>query len=375
MKAQAPRPYGLLAELTWSCPLHCPYCSNPPVHKNSGKELSTEEWRRVLGEAADLGVMHALFSGGEPMLRPDLEEIVFAAHSCGLYTNLITSGIGLTEGRAEGLRQSGLDSIQISFQADEVELADSIAGSKAHFLKCKAAGAARAAGLPLTLNVVVHRYNIDRIKEIISFAESLHADKLELANVQYYGWAFLNRFALIPAKLQIEEANKLISSQRERLKGRMELVYIYSDYFMDRPKPCMNGWGQRYLTVNPLGEALPCPTSSEIKSLRFDSVRDYSLSWIWLESEAFNRFRGEEWMQEPCITCEFRKVDFGGCRCQAALLTGDAAATDPVCSLSPHHILFTPGADASLEEPVSVSSLNSSLNNFAFRQYPRNLSE
>lgn len=328
------RPYLLLAELTYRCPLHCPYCSNPATHPG-GEELSAGEWARVFGEAARLGVVHTGLSGGEPLSRPDLTEIVKAANSAGLYTNLITSGLGFSRERAGALREAGLDNVQISFQADTEDLADSLAGAAAHARKRAAARLAVEYGFPLTLNVVLHRLNLDRVASIIALAEGLGADRLELANTQYYGWAHRNRSALLPDKSQIETATEAVAAARERLGARLDILFVASDCDLDRPKPCMNGWGRRYLTVNPTGEVLPCPTAYSIGGMRFDSVRARDLAWIWHESEAFNRFRGVDWMLEPCRSCEFREVDFGGCRCQAYLATGEAAATDPVCALAP----------------------------------------
>lgn len=336
LRPPVPRPFGLLAELTYRCPLRCPYCSNPTQFPPTHSELTTEEWRRVLEEAAELGVLHALFSGGEPLLRADLPLLVAAARAAGLYTNLITSGLGLTRRRAEQLLEAGLDSVQISFQADEAPLADAIAGATAHIRKRAAAQLVRELGLPLTVNVVLHRGNIDRIGAMILLAEELGARRLELANTQFYGWAFLNRTALLPTRVQVDEAEGVVAAARARLAGKMDLLYILPDYYGDRPKPCMSGWGQRYLTVNPAGAVLPCPTAAEIQGLRFDNVRQQSLRWIWSESAAFNRFRGTAWMPEPCRSCERREIDFGGCRCQAALLTGNAANTDPACALSPY---------------------------------------
>jgi len=289
----------------------------------------------VLVEAAELGVLHVGFSGGEPLQRRDLEELVASARATGLYSNLITSSLGLTRRRAEELKAAGLDSVQISFQSDEESLADSIAGAKAHSKKVEAARLVREIGLPLTVNVVLHRGNIERLAEIIVLAESLGAERLELANTQYYGWAFKNRAMLLPTRFQIEIAAQLAREASKRLFGRMEILFVVPDYYSSRPKPCMNGWGRRHLTVNPIGKVLPCPTAGEIKQLRFDNVRSRPLMWIWSESEAFNRFRGTGWMPEPCRSCEFREIDFGGCRCQAALLTGDATVTDPACELSP----------------------------------------
>jgi pyrroloquinoline quinone biosynthesis protein E len=333
------RPYVLLAELTYGCPLHCPYCSNP-VSSPGGAELDTAEWERVFQQAAQLGVLHVGLSGGEPLLRADLPELAGAARRAGLYSNLITSGLGLDVTRATHLRQSGLDSIQLSFQADEAALGDSIAGTRAHLHKLKAAAAIIEAGLPLSLNVVLHRANITRLPAIMALAEKLGAIRLELANVQFYGWGLLNRKSLLPTRAQAETALAEAQAARVRLAGRMEIVYVLPDYFEQRPKPCMQGWGERYLTVNPFGQVLPCPNATSIPGLVFENVRKQSLERIWHESESFNRFRGEAWMPEPCRECPERQRDLGGCRCQAALLTGDAAATDPVCSLSPHHGLL-----------------------------------
>jgi PqqA peptide cyclase len=329
------RPYLLLAELTYQCPLHCPYCSNPSAYPK-GAELSTAEWRRVIEQAAQLGVFHVGFSGGEPLLRCDLAELIAAARAAGLYTNLITSGVGFKQARAEQLRLAGLDSVQLSFQADEPALADAIAGARAHQNKLEAAQAVRAAGLALSLNVVLHRANIERLPQIVDFAQRLGATRIELANAQYYGWAHANRPQLLPTRQQVQTALEAAKAAKQRLAGTMEIFYVLPDFYEERPKPCMDGWGRRYLTVNPNGQVLPCPTASSIPGLRFDNVREHPLAWIWSESESFNCFRGVQWMPEPCQSCPRRDIDFGGCRCQAALLTGDARATDPVCTLSPN---------------------------------------
>lgn len=342
----APRPLGLAAELTYRCPLHCPYCSNP-VDYPAGSELTASEWTRVFQEAGGLGVMHALLTGGEPLARGDIADLVAAARAAGLYTNLITSAIGLTRQRLEQLKRAGLDSVQISFQSDESTLADPIAGTAAHALKLDAARHVRALEMPLTVNVVLHRGNIHRIEQIIAFAETLGAGRLELANVQFYGWAFRNRAPLLPQRSQIDRAARIASAASQRLRGTMDVLYVMPDYFGDRPKPCMNGWGRRYLTVNPVGDVLPCPTAYEIPGMHFDNVREHDLAWIWQRSHAFNRFRGTDWMPEPCQSCDRREVDFGGCRCQAALLTGDAASTDPACALSPHHATLRQWVDRS----------------------------
>jgi pyrroloquinoline quinone biosynthesis protein E len=331
-----PRPYALLTELTYRCPLHCPYCSNPMATAGTA-ELSTTEWHRVFREAAGLGVLQVGLSGGEPLARRDLTEIVRGACEAKLYTNLITSGVGLDETRVRELREAGLDSVQLSFQSDDAVLADEIAGTRAHQRKLDAAAAVRAAGISLSLNFVIHRRNIDRLPQMIALAETLGTERIELANVQFYGWAFRNRAALLPTRDQVVRAREVATAAKTRLAGKIDIYYVLPDYYETRPKPCLNGWGQRYLTINPIGDVLPCPTaSSAIPDLRFENVRAQSLDWIWRESESFNRFRGTEWMPEPCQSCPQREIDFGGCRCQAALLTGDAANTDPVCTLSPN---------------------------------------
>ncbi len=331
-----PRPYGLLAELTHRCPLHCPYCSNPLALVPRGDELAPADWLRVLDEAAALGVVQIGFSGGEPLLYPQLPALVAAARRAGLYTNLITSALGLNDTMLGELQAAGLDTIQISFQSDLAGHADAIAGTRAHEVKLQAARKIRAAGIPLGANVVLHRANIDRLGPIIALAESLGAFRLELANVQFYGWAFANRRELLPTRAQIEQAAALARRERDRLRGRMELVYVLPDYHEKRPKPCLHGWGSRAMTVNPRGDVLPCQAAEAIPGLKFDNVRARSLADIWRAGEAFTRFRGTEWLPEPCQSCEFKEIDFGGCRCQAALLAGDASVTDPVCEFSPH---------------------------------------
>jgi len=331
----APRPYALLAEITYKCPLHCPYCSNP-THIRKDIDLTTDEWKRVINEAATVGVLQIGFSGGEPLVRRDLAEMIAAAQSANLYTNLITSGIGLDAKRTHELRDAGLDSVQLSFQADEADLADPIAGAHAHQLKLEATRHIREMQIPLSLNFVIHRANIDRLSAMIQLAESLDATRIELANTQFYGWAFLNREQLLPTREQVEGAREVADAAQRRLRGKMDVYYVLPDYFELRPKPCLNGWGQRYLTVNPIGDVLPCPTASAaIPELRFENVRRHSLEWIWHESESFQRFRGTEWMPDPCRICPQREIDFGGCRCQAALITGNPASTDPVCEFSP----------------------------------------
>ena len=358
----AERPYAILAELTYRCPLHCPYCSNPVRSAEKG-ELNTEQWSRVIREAATLGALQIGFSGGEPLQRNDLEALIGVAREAGLYTNLITSGLGLTERRTKLFVDSGLDNIQLSFQAAEEELADFIAGVRnAHEHKLRAVRLIHELGIALSLNVVLHRFNIDQLGHIIDFAESIGATRLELANTQYYGWAFRNRSQLLPTRGQVEAASQVASGARKRLSGVMEILYVLPDYFTGRPKPCMNGWGRKYLTVNPSGSVLPCPTAWEIPGLAFDNVREQSLAWIWKESDSFNRFRGTEWMSEPCRSCPQREVDFGGCRCQAALLTGHPANTDPACEFSPHHRLVRDAVRSASDNPV--------LADLFFRQNP-----
>ncbi|HXY33719.1 MAG TPA: pyrroloquinoline quinone biosynthesis protein PqqE [Planctomycetaceae bacterium] len=361
------RPLGLLAELTYRCPLGCPYCSNPTSLRHDGSELTTDEWERVIGEAAELGVLHVHLSGGEPLLHPGLPKLVSAARAAGLYTNLLTSGIPFSRETAEALHAAGLDHVQLSLQSDEPALADQIAGRRSHAAKLEAARLIREFGWPLTINVVLHRANIHRLPQLVALAEELDADRLELANVQFYGWANRNREALLPELDDLRKAAIDAAEARTRLKGRLRIDYVLPDALADRPKPCMEGWGRRYLTVNPQGDVLPCPTASCIESLRFDSVRQRSLRWIWEESEAFNRFRGTAWMPEPCRSCQWRHIDFGGCRCQAALLTGDATNTDPACALSPYR--------STLLKAFDPSQLTCGATGIAYRKYPTVASE
>ncbi len=330
------RPFGLLAELTYACPLHCPYCSNPLNLGGYREELTTAEWRRVLAEARELGVLQLHLSGGEPLKRRDLVEITRTASEMGLYTNLITSALGLSSRRAEQLRSAGLDHVQISIQADEPALSDRIAGTPSFGRKLAAARLVKELGWPLTLNVVLHRHNIDRVGRILDLAEELGADRIELANTQYYGWAWRNRDALLPNRAQLERAEAVVRAAHARLKGQMEIIYVVPDYYGRYPKPCMGGWGRRQLTVVPNGDTLPCPTAHTLPLPRA-SVREHSLAWIWEHSPLFQSFRGTDWMPDPCRSCDRRDLDFGGCRCQAFLLTGNAARTDPVCHLSPDH--------------------------------------
>jgi PqqA peptide cyclase len=338
----------MLAELTYACPLHCPYCSNPLNLADYRDELTTEEWQRVLSEARALGVLQLHLSGGEPLQRRDLVELVSSARDLGFYTNLITSAIGLSRRRAEELKAAGLDHVQISIQADEQALSDRIAGTPSYERKIAAARMVKELDWPLTMNVVVHRHNIDRMGRILDLAEELGADRIELANTQYYGWAWRNRAALLPSRAQLDRAEEIVRAARRRLAGRMEIIYVIPDYYSKYPKPCMGGWGKNQLTVTPSGNVLPCPAAHTLNLPRA-TVRESPLAWIWDESPLFRRFRGTEWMPEPCRSCDRREVDFGGCRCQAFQLTGDAARTDPVCHLSPDHEIVAEAVRAANE--------------------------
>ena len=332
------KPFGLLAELTYGCPLSCVYCSNPLNLADYRDELSTAEWLRVLAQAHELGVWQLHLSGGEPLLRRDLVTIARTANELGMYTNLVTSALGLSRRRAEQLKLAGLDHVQISVQSDEPTVSDRIAGTRSFERKIEAARLVKELDWPFTLNVVLHRYNIDRIADILRLAEDLAADRVELANTQYYGWAWLNRDALLPSREQLDRAESVVRAARARLAGRMEIVYILPDYYSEYPKPCMGGWAKRQLTVTPTGDVLPCPAAHALPLPRA-SVRAESLAWIWSESPVFQRFRGTDWMPQPCRGCPRREIDFGGGRCQAFHLTGDSARTDPVCRLSPDHEL------------------------------------
>ena len=330
-------PLALIAELTHRCPLHCVYCSNPLQMKARTAELSTTQWAEVFRQAAALGVMQADFTGGEPLARADLVDLAAAAHQAGLYINLITSGIGLNEDRLQALVAAGVDHIQLSFQHVEEASANEIAGARTHAHKLALARHIRRHNVAFTMNVVVHRQNLERLPQIIALAEELQADKLEIANVQYYGWALENRAMLLPTEQQLQRSLAVAAAAQQRLKGRMRIDFVVPDYYGKYPKPCMGGWGRKLMLINPAGEAMPCHAAGVIPGLRFDNVTDKPLRWIWEESETFQRFRGEAWMPEPCRSCERRSQDFGGCRCQALLLAGDGAATDPACSLAPQH--------------------------------------
>jgi pyrroloquinoline quinone biosynthesis protein E len=334
------RPTTLLAELTYRCPLHCPYCSNPLDLARAAAELSTDDWCRVFSEARALGVLQLGLSGGEPMLRKDLETLVAHAHSIGLYQTLVTSGLGLTRERAERLHAAGLEHVQISFQDSDTANAEHIAGIKSVDKKRAAAEIVKSLGFAFTVNAVLHRGNLDHIGEIIEMAAALGADRIELANTQYYGWAYANRDALMPTRAQLAAAEPVVEAAVARYKGHMQILYVLPDYYQTYPKPCMGGWGSVYLVAAPDGRILPCQAAWQIESLSFDSVRDHSLEWIWQQSPAFEAFRGDSWMREPCRSCERKTLDYGGCRCQAFQLTGDARNADPVCVKSDRHTLI-----------------------------------
>lgn len=340
-----PPPYCLLAEVTYRCPLKCPYCSNPLKLRLDRPELETADWARVLAEAAELGVAQVHFSGGEPLARPDLAELIGHARGRDLYTHLITSGVGADEARLQRLKDAGLDALQISLQDSAPAENDWLAGARSFEQKRRAAAVARRLDFPLTLNVVLHRHNLDRILEIIDLAVEWDVDRLELAHAQYAGWAFLNRAALLPRREQLERAAEAVAQARQRSR-RPEILHVLPDYFQQYPKACLSGWGRVFLTVAPDGAVLPCQTAREIPGFDFPNAREASLREIWYESAAFERFRGQDWMPEPCRSCDRREIDFGGCRCQAFLLTGDASATDPVCHLSADR----PLVDAALRE-------------------------
>jgi len=329
------QPQALIAEITHRCPLHCVYCSNPLAMRPRGEEMSTGHWTRIFREAAELGVLHAHLTGGEPLARPDLEELIRGARAANLYTNLITSGIGLTEPCLDALIDAGLDHLQLSFQDSEESPANEFAGTRAHARKLTIGGWVRDREVAFTVNAVVHRQNLARLDDIIAMAESMGAGRLEIANVQYYGWAIENRARLMPTRAQLDGCVAVVEAHRQRLKGRMRIDFVPPDYYARYPKACMGGWGRSLMLIDPAGWVLPCHAAGVIPGMTFENAGTRPLRWIWEKSDAFERFRGETWMPDTCRTCDRRHEDFGGCRCQAMLLTGNAVATDPVCSLSP----------------------------------------
>jgi len=328
---------ALIAEITHRCPLHCVYCSNPLEMQRRSDELSTADWLSIFQQAGEMGVLQLHLTGGEPLARSDLTELIGAARAAQLYSNLITSGVGLDECRLDELIEAGLEHIQLSFQDSEEAPANEFSGTRSHALKLRIAQMIRERHIAFTVNMVVHRRNLDRLQEMIAFAEQTGAKRLEIANVQYYGWAFRNREALLPTRQQLEQSIEIVEAARERLKGKLRIDFVFPDYYAKYPKPCMNGWGHQQILIDPAGRVLPCHAAAVIPGLELPSAREHALQWIWEDSPAFNRFRDESWMPEPCRSCDRRTRDFGGCRCQAFLLAGDAAATDPVCILAPQH--------------------------------------
>ncbi|HWY42397.1 MAG TPA: pyrroloquinoline quinone biosynthesis protein PqqE [Candidatus Sulfotelmatobacter sp.] len=328
-------PLALVCELTHRCPLHCAYCSNPRELAARALELSTEAWISVFRQAAEVGVLQADFTGGEPLTRTDIVELVRAARAAGLYVSLITSGLPLDEAKLDSLIAAGLDHFQLSFQGAREETAAEISGTKTHAQKLRVLEWLKSRRVAVTLNFVLHRRNLDQMDEMLAVAENSSATRIEFANVQYYGWAFANREQLLPTHAQLEQFLVTVKTAEERLRGKIRVEYVVPDYYAKYPKPCMGGWGRKVMLITPNGDALPCHAAAVIPGLHFGNVKEESLRQIWESSDAFEKFRGEAWMQEPCKSCDRRAQDFGGCRCQALLLAGDAAATDPVCSLSP----------------------------------------
>jgi len=349
-------PLWLLAELTYRCPLHCVFCYNPVDFARDEAELSTEDWLRVLGEARALGAVQCGFSGGEPLQRDDLEILVAEARRLGYYTNLLTSGIGLNEERIARLKQAGLDHIQLSFQDSTREVNDFLSSTRTFDLKRKAAALIKAHGYPMVMNCVIHRMNIDHIERIIELAVELDAEYLELANTQFYSWAHVNRDHLLPTREQLQQAEAATNRWREQLGTRMKIFFVVPDYYETRPKKCMNGWGNVFLTIIPDGTALPCHTARMLPGLEFPNVRDSSVRDIWYSSEGFNRYRGTGWMKEPCRSCPEREKDLGGCRCQAYMLANDPAMADPVCDKSPHHGVIVDIVDKAQAPRVEVEA-------------------
>ncbi len=352
-------PYAVLCELTHRCPLSCPYCSNPLQLEMKSNEVSTEVWKKALSEAVKLGILQAHFSGGEPTARKDLEELIKHAAKEGLYTNLITSGVLVNEDRLKKFYDSGLDHVQISIQDTDPENSEKIAGFKGHNKKIEVCKLVRKVGLPLTINSVMHRQNLHNLKSMIELAVDLDAERLEVAQVQYYGWALKNQTAFLPTREQLDNATKIVEEARVKYKGVLAIDYVVPDYYAKKPKSCMGGWGRQFLNITPAGKVLPCHAAESLTFLDFDNIKDKPLSWIWEHSESFNRFRGTDWMPEPCRSCERREIDWGGCRCQAFALTGNADAADPACEFSPYRNV--------LEEPLSKAGTDTP--EFIYRKF------
>ena len=345
-------PYAVLCELTHRCPLSCPYCSNPVELELKSNEIDTDTWKKALSEAIKIGILQAHFSGGEPTARKDLEDLIQHASSNGLYTNLITSGVLVTEERLQKLYHAGLDHVQISIQDTDPDNSEKIAGFKGHQKKINTCALVRKVGIPLTINSVMHRQNLHNLKSMIELAIELDAERLEVAQVQYYGWALKNQTAFLPTREQLDEATMIVEEARVKYKGILAIDYVVPDYYAKKPKSCMGGWGRQFLNITPAGKVLPCHAAESLDFLNFDNIKDKSLSWIWEHSESFNRFRGTDWMPEPCRSCNRKEIDWGGCRCQAFALTGNADATDPTCEFSPYrNVLEEPLSKAGTETP------------------------
>ncbi len=345
-------PYAVLCELTHRCPLSCGYCSNPVELEIRSNEISTEVWKKALSEAVKIGILQCHFSGGEPTARKDLEELVLHARNIGLYTNLITSGVLINEDRLKKLYDAGLDHVQISIQDTDPENSNKIAGFKGHEKKINTCQLIRKIGLPLTINSVMHRQNLHNLKAMIDLAIELDAERLEVAQVQYYGWALRNQAAFLPTREQLDEATTIVEAARIKYKGILAIDYVVPDYYAKKPKSCMGGWGRQFLNITPAGKVLPCHAAESLDFLNFDNIKDKPLSWIWEHSESFNRFRGTDWMPEPCRSCDRREIDWGGCRCQTFALTGNADAADPTCEFSPYRkVLDEPLSKAGGETP------------------------
>lgn len=355
MASTNPKPLWLLAEVTYRCPLHCAFCYNPTDYmRHTQNELSTGEWIGALRQARAMGALQLGISGGEPLLRDDIEDLVAEARKLGYYTNLITSGVGLTEKRIAAFKQGGLDHIQLSMHDITKEINNFITDTNTFALKKKVAAMIKGHDYPMVLNVVIHRYNIEHVAEILEMAEAIGADYVELANTQYYGWALINRAQLMPTREQLEKAEEATNRFRARIGGRMKIYFVVPDYYAERPKACMNGWGSVFMIVTADGTVLPCHSARVLPGLEFPNVRGQTLEWIWNESPAFNRYRGDGWMREPCRTCPEKTKDFGGCRCQAYLLTGAAENADPVCALSPHRHVVDEAIEEAKSPPVQV---------------------
>ncbi len=337
VEAALPGPLSLVAEVTHRCPMHCVYCSNPLEMQTADHELSTDDWIRVFRQASALGVLHLHLTGGEPLARQDIEKLVAAGRDANLYVNLITSGLGLSADRLHVLKYAGLEHIQLSLQDADEDMANEFAGTRAHAHKLKLASLIRQHDMAFTVNVVVHRQNLDRLDAILALAESLEPQRIEVAHVQYYGWALKNRDKLMPTQVQVERSLPMIAEAQARLSGRIQLQAVLPDYYARYPKPCVGGWGRQMILIDPAGTAFPCHAAGIIPDMKFDSARTHSLEWLWRDSPAFNTFRGQDWMGAPCSDCERREIDYGGCRCQAFQLTGAAANADPACSLSDFH--------------------------------------